>query len=143
MKKLHAILVGVLVLCGCGGGSNSAPPNPQSSVTSISITPTSSNVTTGQTKQFSATVSGTGNFSQAVTWSVAGDGSIDSNGLFTAGSSSGTATVQVASVETPTVINSAAVTVSAVQADLGDWYGTMTNAGGTQSTPLDFHLASS
>jgi hypothetical protein len=130
-----------LAICGCGGGSSSTPPPPQSAVTSIAITPTSANVSTGQTKQFSATVSGNGNFSQAVTWSVAGDGSVDTNGLFTAGSSSGTATVQVAPVEDPMVINSASVTVSAVQADLGDWNGSMTNASGTQATPLDFHLS--
>jgi len=72
---------------------------------------------------------------------VAGDGSIDNNGLFTAGTTSGTATVEVASVENPSVINNASVTVTAVQADLGDWYGSMTNASGTQSTPLDFQLS--
>ena len=137
----RALVLFGLVICGCGGGSSSTQLPPQSAVTSIAITPTSTNVSTGQTKQFSATISGTGNFSQAVTWSVAGDGSIDNSGLFTAGSSSGTATVQVASVEDPMVINSASVTVSAVQADLGDWYGSMTNASGTQSTPLDFHLS--
>lgn len=145
MKQLMGVVcMVVLAIAGCGagsGGSNSTPPPTQPAITSISITPTSANVSTGQTKQFSATVSGTGNFNQAVTWSVAGGGTIDNNGLYTAGSTSGTATVQVASVEDSSMINSASVTVSAVQAYLGDWYGSMTNASGTQNTPLDFHLS--
>lgn len=133
-----------VVLSGCGVvGSSASPPAPtsQPTVTSVSITPTSANDSAGQTTQFSATVSGTGSFSQAVTWSVAGDGTIDNNGLFTAGSSSGTATVQVASVQDPMVINSASVTVSSPSAILGDFYGKMTSADGTQSVPLDFNLS--
>ncbi len=135
----------VLGLAGCGGGGGSAvapPPPQQPQATSISIAPSSANVAAGQQQQFTATVSGTGNFSTAVTWSVAGNGTVSSSGLFTAETASGSATVQVASVQTPTVINSAAITVSATQADLGDWYGSVTPAGGTAtSMPLDFHLA--
>jgi len=139
-------LVCSFVIVGCGGSSSSSStqqPSPQPQVTSISITPSSANVAAGQQQQFNATVSGTGNFNQAVTWSVAGDGTINSSGLFTAGTTSGPATVQVASVENPMVINSASITVSATQADLGDWYGTLTTADGTTSMPLDFHLAQS
>jgi hypothetical protein len=142
MNRAFLLFVSI-VLAGCGGSSTVAPPPPPPppSVTSISIAPTSANVAAGQQQQFTATVSGTGNFNTAVTWSVAGDGTINSSGLFTAGTTSGSATVQAASVETPTVINSAAITVSATQADLGDWYGTVTPTGGATSMPVDFHLA--
>jgi hypothetical protein len=51
-------------------------------VVSISISPTSASLQTGQTRQFTATVSGTSN--TAVTWSATG-GSISNTGLYTAG----------------------------------------------------------
>ena len=86
MKQLVALL-GALCLVGCGGGGGSTTTQqrtstPTESVTSISITSATANVGTGQTAQFAAVVSGTGDFSQSVTWSVAGDGTIDKNGVF-------------------------------------------------------------
>lgn len=102
------LLVCSVFLVGCGGGPITPPQQlQQPEVTSISITPSTVNVAAGQQQQFTATVSGTGNFNKAVTWSVTGDGAIDSNGLFTAGTTSGSATVQVASVANQMVINSA------------------------------------
>jgi hypothetical protein len=134
------ILLGVLSFVGCGGGPTSSTPPAPTSVTSITITPASANVVSGQTKQFSASAAGTGNFNSAVTWSVAGDGTISSSGLFTAGGTTGTATVMVSSVEDPSVINSVPVTVGAIASGLGDWSGTITSANGTQVMPLDFQL---
>jgi hypothetical protein len=61
------------------------------SITSVTVTPNPATVTIGTTMQFSATVSGTGNYSTAVTWSVSGPspptwtgsiGSVSSSGLY-------------------------------------------------------------
>jgi hypothetical protein len=60
-------------------------------ITSVTVTPNPATVTIGTTMQFSATVSGTGNYSTAVTWAVSGPspptwtgsvGSISSSGLY-------------------------------------------------------------
>src|SRR5262249_8479889 len=62
-------------------------------LTSISVSPSSASVTTGTTKQFSATA--LDQFGQTMTtqptfaWSVSGGGTISSTGLFTAGSTPG------------------------------------------------------
>lgn len=57
------------------------PPGSAISTVTASCTPT--NVASGQTSQCSAKVTGTGNFSSAVNWSVT-SGTIDAAGLFTA-----------------------------------------------------------
>jgi hypothetical protein len=109
-------LLGVLVACG-GGGSSGPPPPPPISVTASPSTTVNLyaneagnawpvNLTQ---QQFTAVVSNSTN--QSVTWAVtggAGNGSIDSNGLYTA---------------PPAVPNPAAVTVTATAA-----------AGGTNGT---------
>jgi len=58
-------------------------------ITSVSVTPNPASAIIGTTLQFSAVVTGTGNFSNAVTWSVTGPtnwtgsiGSISSSGLY-------------------------------------------------------------
>ncbi len=58
-------------------------------ITSVAVTPNPATATIGTTLQFSAAVSGTGNFSTAVSWSVTGPagwtgsiGSISSSGLY-------------------------------------------------------------
>lgn len=104
-------------------------------VTSVSVSPSTASVGGGGTQQFTATVLGTNNPSQGVTWSVAtGGGSINSSGLFTApsatsstqtitvratstadGTKSGTATITVVALA-PTV---SGVTVSPSSATLG------------------------
>jgi hypothetical protein len=70
-----------LILVGCGGSGTSTPPTQ----ISISISPLSATVTTGNTQQFTANVSGTTN--TAVTWSVLGgvsNGTISTTGLYLA-----------------------------------------------------------
>jgi len=59
-------------------------------ITSISVSAAPTSINTGQTSQCAATVSGTGTFSSAVTWTATG-GTISSTGLFTP-SGAGTAT---------------------------------------------------
>lgn len=68
----------------------------------VSVLPTAVTLNQGATQQFSATVTGaTGN--SGVTWAVVGaaGGTIDANGLYTAGTTAGTDYVQVSSQENP------------------------------------------
>ena len=57
------------------------------SITGITIDPTSAEVTKGNTQQFTATVTGEGEFDDSVQWSVSGGtaSTIDANGLLTVG----------------------------------------------------------
>jgi hypothetical protein len=78
---------------------------------SVSITPTDSQLTAGQTQQFAATVSGTTN--TAVTW-TASSGSVSAAGLYSAPASvtqQTTATVTAASVADPMKTASATVVI--------------------------------
>jgi hypothetical protein len=81
----------LLIGSACGGGGSpgsSGPPSP--TITSVSVNPPSANVQPGAGQQFTATVSGTGNFSNTVTWSVSGQsddanlGTISGSGFYTA-----------------------------------------------------------
>jgi hypothetical protein len=88
-------------------------------LTSISVSPASASVPTGTSRQFSATA-----YDQSAqpmspqptfTWSANGAGTIDANGLFTAGPTAGPATVTAsAQGANGTVSGDASVTVTAV-----------------------------
>lgn len=67
----------------------------------------------GATSQCTASVQGTGSFSSAVTWSVAGGGTITSGGLFTAPAAAATITVTATSTQDATKSGTASVTVQA------------------------------
>jgi hypothetical protein len=85
-------------------------------VSSVSVTPTTATVSGGATQQFSASVAGTGSPSQSVTWSVSPAGSIDTSGLLTAPAATGSAqtlTVTATSVADNTKSGTATVTVPA------------------------------
>jgi len=75
---------------------------------SVTISPTTSTLTAGQTQTFVATVSGS---TQGVTWSTTSIGKIDQTGLFTA-VSPGTGTVTATSVQDTTKSATAQVTVT-------------------------------
>jgi hypothetical protein len=110
------------IACG-GGGSSSTPPTPpaQSTITSVTVAPTSSNAIVNATQQFTASVQGTRNFSSAINWSVndvpGGNstvGTVTATGVYVAPStvpSPATVTVKAASVQDSTKSGSAAVTV--------------------------------
>jgi len=88
-----------------------APPTINS--VSVSCTPTS--VHTGQTSQCTATVSGTGSYSSAVTWSAV-SGTISSSGLYTAPASvpaSGSDTITAKSTQDSTKFGTSMMTVTA------------------------------
>jgi len=78
----------------------------------VTITPLGASLATGETQQFTATVSNTSN--QNVTWTATG-GSVTSNGLYQAGSSAGTFKVTATSVADPTVSTSATVNITAIK----------------------------
>jgi hypothetical protein len=115
-KKLHfacAFLLGVPLLfaTACGGGSGSGGGGGSSpTITSVSVSCNPTTIQTGQTSQCSATVSGTGSYSSAVTWSATG-GTVTSAGVFTP-SASGTATITATSSQDTTKSGSATVTVT-------------------------------
>lgn len=85
-------------------------------VVHIVLTPTSANVAAGQTRQFTATVTGTSN--TGVLWSLDDPGStgstISPTGLFTAGSTAGTVTVRAAAAADVSKVAEAEVIVSPV-----------------------------
>jgi hypothetical protein len=107
---------------GWSGNSEIIPataPLITSTVTGVSVSPASVEAAAGSTRQFSAVVTGTGNPSQGVSWSLEGGGNgteISSGGLLTvaAGESPGSITVRATSVQDPGKSGTAAVRVTAV-----------------------------
>jgi hypothetical protein len=91
----------------------------QSGISSVTVMPNPATATIGTTMQFSATVSGTGNYSTTVTWSVTGPstwtgsiGSISSSGLYeTPYPAPATVTVTATSTQDTTKSGSVAVTL--------------------------------
>jgi Glycoside hydrolase family 44 len=111
-----------LWVTACGGGGSTPTPSPTPTgpaVTSISVTPTTATIG-GSPVQFAANVQGTGDYSSAVTWSIAGPvgsalstGTLSSTGLYTTPyPAPPTVTVTATSTEDPTVSGSATVALS-------------------------------
>ncbi|MGC1872881.1 MAG: alkaline phosphatase family protein [Acidobacteriaceae bacterium] len=85
-----------------------APPT----ISSVGVVCSASTIATNATSQCTATVHGTGSFSSTVTWTASG-GTIDSTGLFTAPSSTGSFMVTATSTEDTTKKGTATITVRA------------------------------
>jgi Galactose oxidase, central domain/Bacterial Ig-like domain (group 2) len=85
-------IIGTLFQLSCGSGSRAeSNSQPSSSSISVKISPIAVSVPPGKSQQFSATVTGTDNFS--ITWSITeGDagGSISGTGLYVAPAENGT-----------------------------------------------------
>jgi len=94
--------------CNGGGGNANPLPTPQPQV-SISVSPTSVTVQSGQTQQFTATVTGTSN--TAVAW-TASSGSISTAGLYTAPVTSINVTATITAVTQADSSKSAQATVT-------------------------------
>ncbi|MGO9340842.1 MAG: glycoside hydrolase family 44 protein [Terracidiphilus sp.] len=119
---LVAVEAGVgLALTACGGGgSNSTGPVTPTGPTVTSITVTPSTATIGSQVQFAAAVTGTGNYSSAVSWSVAvpagsqlSAGTMSATGLYTTPyPAPPTVTVSATSTEDPSVVGNTTVTLS-------------------------------
>lgn len=80
-----------LIFTSCGGGGTATPPPIPSTITSVTVSPASTNVLPGATQTFQVAVQGTGAFSSAVNWSVNGTlggsgalGIITTAGVYTA-----------------------------------------------------------
>lgn len=146
------VLAAVLCLSSCASllGSNQSTQNSQPTpAIAVSISPPSVHISPKTTVQFTARVAGTSNV--GVVWSAVG-GTISSNGLFTASSSTTAATITATSVADPTSSASAAVsfnssgplsilTTSLPAAQTGAPYSaTLTSSGGTP--PYSWSVAS-
>ncbi|MGO9275592.1 MAG: glycoside hydrolase family 44 protein [Terriglobia bacterium] len=113
---------------GCGGGTSQGPTEPSGpTITGVSVTPNSPTATIGTTLQFGASVSGTGNYNPAVTWSVAGPsnwtgsvGSISTSGLYeTPYPAPASVTVTATAAGDATKIGTTTVTLQAPAATAG------------------------
>lgn len=86
------------------------------SVTSVTVTPSTATVAKGATQQFEATVTGTGNPGELVLWEVSGtgDSEISHDGLLTVDKNEPdtSLTVKATSLQDPNVSGTATVTVS-------------------------------
>lgn len=113
MRALGLLLVigGVFLATACGGGGGSSESTTAPTITSVSVTCSPAIVTSNQTSSCSANVSGTGNFSTAVTWS-ASTGSVNAAGLFTAPPVSSTASVTITATSTQDQTKSGSTTVT-------------------------------
>lgn len=111
MRKLgfFLVLATLSLLAACGGGGG----NSIGTVTAVSVSCSPSTITSGQTSQCSATVTGTGNFVSTVTWSASA-GSISASGVLTAPvvSTSLVDTVTATSVQNSGVSGTASVTIN-------------------------------
>jgi len=139
MRRIAAGTSGLLVcalMAGCGGGGGGTVTQ-KPTITGVSVTVASSSITSGKTDQASDTVSGTGAYTTTVTWSVSPSsiGTINSSGLFTAGSSAtGTATITATSTEDTTKSGSATVKVTAPAVTVTVTPATATIGAATQFT---------
>jgi hypothetical protein len=101
-----------LILTSCGGSQGGSTGG--GDAVAISLSPTSASLYPTQTQQFTATVIGSAN--TAVTWSVAGGGTISPTGLYTAPASvisSAQATVTAAAQADTTKSQTAPVALNA------------------------------
>jgi hypothetical protein len=78
----------------------------------VTISPESATVQVGATQQFSATTDCDGSVTGSYTWAVTGGGSIDTDGLYTAGSAAGTDTITVTDTANQSATDTATVTVT-------------------------------
>lgn len=130
--------------CGGGGGGGGTSPPPNPTITAVSVSCTAASIQVGQTDQCSATVSGTGNYSSAVSWSAV-SGTISSSGLYTAPATvpaSGSDTVTAASTEDSTKSGTYSVTVTA-KVNLPLQVTTTTITSATAGSPYSATLAAS
>lgn len=112
-------LAGMAAGCGSSGGSGSAQGmggtgsgTGNGTVTAVAVNCSPAAIAPGATSQCSATVSGTGSYSSAVSWTTS-SGTISTTGLLTAAGAAGTATVTATSTETASISGSVSITVQA------------------------------
>jgi lysophospholipase L1-like esterase len=116
---IQPVFFGVLSLVGCGGGGNSDGQSVLPTITSVSVSCSPASIVTSQTSACTAAVTGTGNYSTSVAWSVspANIGAASSTGVFTP-TATGTATILATSTQDSTKSGSATITVTLPQNSL-------------------------
>src|SRR5215469_2309933 len=115
------VLISLLVRCG-GTNANESGGGTGPSIASVNVSPSSANLLTQATQQFSATVSGTGAFNSQVSWSVnnvsggnATVGVISTTGLYTAPAvppSPNAVSISATSTQNPSKTGSASVSIA-------------------------------
>ncbi|TCL59868.1 Ig-like protein group 2 [Kineothrix alysoides] len=127
------------ILDNIKSGTATVTVTPLVTVSSVTVSPSSGSVQTGGTKTFTATVTGTNNPSQEVTWSVSGNNgvgtTISSSGVLTIASSetASTLTVKAASILDSSKYGTAAVTVTQANTTTPTTGGT--GGGGSSASP--------
>ena len=119
-RKTLSGLMSLATLCVAGCGTTyttttTKTPPPSPTITSVAVTCAASTLQPGQTSQCSATVSGTGNYSSAVSWTAI-SGTVSTTGLYTAPATapaSGSDNVKATSTEDTTKQGSAEISISA------------------------------
>ena len=96
---------------GSKSGSATVTVKVPATITSLVVEPSLVSLSIGGQQQFSASVTGTGDFSRAVNWSTTG-GFIDVSGLYTAPITAGTYLVTAASVQDPNQHGTASIEVT-------------------------------
>jgi len=138
------LLALLVVVTGCGGGGTNNVAVP----IQVSLSPFTANLNQGETRSFTATVTGTSN--SAVNWAVvegAAGGSITNMGVYTAPNKSGTfhviATSQADATKSATAtVNVAAVAISlnpnAATIDVGNQFTFVATVTGTVNTAVSW-----
>lgn len=108
VRGFFLAVVGCFCLAACSGGGGG---NPSPTITGVNVSCQPSTIQVNQTSKCSASVTGTGAFNSAVSWSV-DNGSVDESGNYTAPASSTTANVKATSVEDTTKSGSGQITVN-------------------------------
>lgn len=107
---LLAISISMTFLAaGCGKSAPTQSTSESAAITSIAVSCNPSSIQVGQSSQCAATVSGSGSFSQSVTWKAT-NGTISAGGMFTP-AGSGSATITAISVQDTAKSGTAAVSV--------------------------------
>lgn len=109
---------GLIAACGGGGGGGNAPA---STISAVTVTCTPASIEPDQTSQCTATVTGTGSYSTAVTWSST-VGTMNASGLFSAPDAPAAAVVTATSTQdsSRSGSDSVAVSIPRATADLAD-----------------------
>jgi hypothetical protein len=156
LKKSYPRLIGSwiylagLTLAGCGSGSSIQPPPQGPTITSVSISPTAVSLQVSQQQQFSATVSGAGNFDSSVQWFVndvaAGNNAVGTvvAGLYTAPTlvpSPAEITIKAVATADSTKFASAQATIRAILTPKVVWNETnLSIAGGDDGEVFDSEI---
>lgn len=124
----------------CGLALTADPPDEEETppfVTAVTVSPATANLVGGETQQFTASVTGEGPYSSAVTWSLAqGGGTLTASGLYYAPTTATTAVIRATSDMSPAVFGNATASVSVVVLPDTEDTGTVVSSWKWKNNPL-------